>query len=59
MIDGKFVKDLRCSACAGKGEGELEAKGGVLFCIDCGQTFRVEAGIPVMLLEDYVPLEAG
>ena len=57
-MDKQFAEDLRCPACAGDGKGKLVAADGKLTCQDCSHTFRIEDGIPVMLLEDYVPLKA-
>ena len=58
MIDADYINELRCPACAGNGKGALAVKGDGLACADCSKSYRVEDGIPVMLIEDYVPLEA-
>lgn len=56
-MDKDFIAELRCPACAAAGKGKLAQKKGHLECADCSHAFRIENGIPVMLLEDYVPLE--
>ncbi len=43
--------NLRCPACAPAGGGALSEVAGDLACNDCGQTYPVVEGVPVMLTE--------
>ncbi len=43
-----FLALLRCPL----GKAELEVRDGALVCTRCGPAFRVEDGIPILLIDD-------
>ncbi len=49
MITDKFLLDvIRCPAC----HGEFDVREDSLTCRECGRTFPVQDGIPVLLLDE-------
>ena len=55
-----LLRILRCPACVtssdeppeGTDKGKLELRGDGLVCLQCGRRFKVEDGIPNMLLDE-------
>ncbi|MPZ51979.1 MAG: Trm112 family protein [Acidimicrobiia bacterium] len=50
MIDPELARIIRCPADL----GDLEEVDGGLRCNDCGRTYPVRDGIPVLLIEEAV-----
>jgi len=49
-IDQELLDILACPKC--KGEVQLENGGGALVCYSCRLRYRIEDGIPVMLIDE-------
>lgn len=54
MVDKRLLKILVCPQC--KGELRYEEEPERLICGRCSLAYRVEDGIPVMLIEEAEPL---
>jgi len=50
-IDASLLEILACPKCKTK----VELTGDRLVCIRCGRRYRIEDGIPIMLLEEAEP----
>jgi uncharacterized protein YbaR (Trm112 family) len=50
MIPAKLVKTVVCPIC--HGELRFNADFTKLCCVECGKSFRVEDGIPVLLAQE-------
>lgn len=48
MIDENLLRILACPAC----KKDVELKDGKLVCVGCSRTYRIEDGIPVMLVDE-------
>jgi hypothetical protein len=48
MIDPQLLEILACPEC----KTPVELEGDRLVCVRCGRRYRVEDGIPIMLLEE-------
>ena len=53
MIDPKLLALIVCPADRNK----LEPRGQYLVCVDCGRRYRVDDGIPNLLLDEALPPE--
>lgn len=49
-IDEKLLSIMACPKC--RGDIELTESGDFVFCSPCSLKYRVEEGIPVMLLDE-------
>ena len=52
MIDSKFLEILACPKCYGDVEQPTED---ALVCVECGYSYPVENGIPIMLIDKATP----
>ncbi|RLI89007.1 MAG: Trm112 family protein [Candidatus Altiarchaeales archaeon] len=52
-MDKKLLDILACPKC----KGDLEYKGNFLICYKCKLKYRIEDGIPIMLVDEAEPLE--
>ena len=50
-VDEKLLEILACPQC----KVRVEVEGERLVCVRCGRRYRVEDGIPIMLLEEAEP----
>lgn len=50
LIDPKLLAIMQCPACAGELSERMEPP--ALVCADCGRSYPVREGIPVMLIEE-------
>lgn len=57
MLDPRLLEILACPACKGELEHRTEPSE-VLICHACRLVYRVENDIPIMLIDEAVPLEA-
>ncbi len=60
MLDEKLLEILVCPKCKGELEYQPDKnndKNGKLICPNCKLVFRVEDDIPIMLLDEAVPLD--
>lgn len=58
MLDPRLLEILACPRC----KGGLEHSAGppeILVCRACRLVYRVEDGIPIMLVDEAAPLETG
>jgi hypothetical protein len=55
MIDPQLLEILACPEC----KTPVEVEGDRLVCVRCGRRYRVEDGIPIMLLEEAEPPAPG
>jgi hypothetical protein len=55
MIDPQLLEILACPEC----KTPVEVEGDRLVCVHCGRRYRVEDGIPIMLLEEAEPPAPG
>lgn len=53
LVDPDLLAIMQCPACAGSLQERDEPP--ALVCTDCGLQYRVEDGIPVMLVEEATP----
>ena len=63
-MTSKLLPILRCPRCAPAGGGVLSQEGGALLrCVDCGMTYPVQDGLPIMVTPEGefagVPTERG
>lgn len=54
VIAPELLEILACPKC--KGDIELDEKNSVLICRKCGVFYRIENGIPIMLIDEAHPL---
>lgn len=54
-LDGELLKILACPKC----KVRVELEGDRLVCARCGLRYRVEDGIPIMLVEEAEPPAEG
>jgi uncharacterized protein YbaR (Trm112 family) len=54
-LDVELLKMLACPEC----KARVEVEGERLVCVRCGRGYRVEEGIPIMLVEEAEPPPAG
>ncbi len=52
-MDQKLLEVLACPKC----KGDLELKKGSLICSECRLRYRIEDGIPIMLIDEAEELE--
>lgn len=57
MLDPKLMEILACPAC--KGELTPRPARQALDCRACSLRFRIEDGIPIMLVEEAEPISDG
>lgn len=50
QIDEKLVSIMACPKC--KGDVEVSSDGGFVLCNACSLKYRIEEGIPVMLIDE-------
>ncbi len=50
MIDIKLLEILACPAC--KGDVEYDTKNEKIICTSCKKVYKVEDGIPVMIVDE-------
>lgn len=55
MLDERLLEILVCPKC--RGELEYRREADELICGSCALRYRVRDGIPVMLIEEALPLE--
>ncbi len=48
LIDPEFLEILACPAC----HASLELHGDRLICTGCGRRYRIEDGIPILLVDE-------
>jgi uncharacterized protein YbaR (Trm112 family) len=53
MLNKELLDILCCPAC--KGDLDYNSKKETLTCTSCGRIYRVEDGIPIMLVDDDTP----
>lgn len=53
-ISQELLQILACPAC----KSPVELKGDRLVCQGCGRRYRIEDGIPIMLIDEAEPPEA-
>lgn len=53
-IDEKLVYIMACPKC--KGQIEVSSDGGFVLCNVCSLKYRIEEGIPVMLIDEAVAI---
>lgn len=49
-VDEKLLSIMACPKC--KGDIEMTDDGGFVFCSPCSLKYRIEEGIPVMLIDE-------
>lgn len=54
-LDAELLKILACPKC----KVRVELEGERLVCVGCGLRYRVEDGIPIMLIDEAEPPAAG
>ncbi len=54
-LDRELLDTLICPKC--KGELEITPDGGELRCAACRLSFRIDDGIPILLLDEASPYE--
>jgi len=54
VIASELLEILACPKC--KGDIELDEKNSVLICRKCEVFYRIEDGIPIMLIDEAHPL---
>jgi uncharacterized protein YbaR (Trm112 family) len=54
-ISQELLQILACPAC----KSPVELKGDRLVCQGCGRRYRIEDGIPIMLIDEAEPPEAA
>ncbi len=54
-VDAELLKILACPKC----KVRVELEGDRLVCVRCGLRYRVEDGIPIMLIDEAEPPAAG
>ena len=52
-MDEKLLEILACPRC----KGDLELKENSLICNNCKLRYRIEDGIPIMLVDEAEPVE--
>lgn len=57
MLDAKLLEILVCPAC--KGELTVHPDHSALDCPACRLRYKVEDGIPIMLVDEAAPLDEG
>lgn len=55
MIDNELLEILACPEC----KQPVELEGDRLVCVACGKRYRIDHGIPVMLIDEAEPPAAG
>ncbi len=55
MIAKELLEVLACPKC----KGPVELKGEALECANCRLRYRIEDGIPVMLIDEAEPIEGS
>jgi uncharacterized protein len=56
QLDPQLLEILACPA---EDHGSLRPEGALLVCTDCGRRYPVTDGIPVLLLDEALPADAG
>jgi uncharacterized protein YbaR (Trm112 family) len=56
-LDPELLRILACPQC--KGTLDYRAAAAALDCARCALRYRVEEGVPIMLVSEATPLEAG
>lgn len=54
LIDPELLEILACPKC--KGDIELDKKRKGLICKNCKLLYKIEDGIPIMLIDEAVPI---
>jgi uncharacterized protein YbaR (Trm112 family) len=54
-VDSELLKILACPKC----KARVDLEGEKLACVRCGRRYRVEDGIPIMLVEEAEPPPPG
>jgi uncharacterized protein len=57
MLDDRLLEILVCPRC--KGDLDYEAEPESLVCRGCALRYEVRDGIPIMLIDEASPLDAG
>ncbi len=53
MIDPELLEILACPDC----KSDVELREGKICCTGCGKRYRIEDGIPIMLVDEAEPPE--
>jgi uncharacterized protein YbaR (Trm112 family) len=53
-LDAELLKILACPKC----KAAVEQEGDRLVCVKCGLRYRIEEGIPIMLIDEAEPSSA-
>ncbi len=52
MLDPKLLSILACPACAERPPLKLGEKGETLICTKCAHVYKIQDGIPILLVEE-------
>jgi uncharacterized protein YbaR (Trm112 family) len=52
MIDAELLKILACPACEARPPVRLDGSKGKLICTQCGRSYPIRDGIPILLVEE-------